>query len=235
MTPLKKPLIPAVVGILLTMMPVLTSSFITYEVVIRESMFAAWTTPEWLMATLVCCVTSTFALTPPTFLALVFGYFLGWSALLPVFALNMSAIMLVNLLVRFMNQPQLLTYLEHNKKARQVLTRIQQRELWFIFFAKLSPVLPFALTNLVFALSGARLRNILLGGFMGMVPRTVLAVGVGLQAQELRQLLEHPNQVGWMQWITIILLLISVVGLWLVLGRYKPAEVEAVNRERFEP
>lgn len=222
MTQLKKPVVPALVGVLLTVMPVLTSSFITYEVLTRESMFAAWTTPEWLMATLVCCVTSTFALTPPTFLALVFGYFLGWSALLPVFALNMAAIMLVNLLVRFLNQPQLVAYLENNKKARQVLVRIQQRELWFIFFAKLSPVLPFALTNLVFALSGARLRNILLGGFMGMVPRTVLAVGAGLQAQELRQLLEHPNQTSGMQLATLGLFIASIIGFWLVLSRYKP-------------
>lgn len=225
MTPTKKPVIPAVAGMLLTVMPVLTSSFITYEVITRETVFAAWTGPEWLIATLVCCVTSTFALTPPTFLALVFGYFLGWPALLPVFFLNMAAIALVNLLVRFLNQPQLLTYLENNKNARQVLARIHQRELWFIFFAKLSPVLPFALTNLVFALSGARLRNILLGGFMGMIPRTILAVGAGLQAQELRQLLEHPNQASGMQLATIGLFVASIIGFWLVLGRYKPGKV----------
>jgi len=205
----QKPLIPAVVGVLLTVMPLLTSSFITYAVITHEPTFAQWTTSEWVLVTLVCAVSSTFALTPPTFLALVFGYFLGWAALLPVLVLNIAAILLVNRLVRFMDQQQVLAYVETNPRAKRVLTQIRQRELWFIFFAKLSPVLPFALTNLVFALSGARLRNILLGGFMGMVPRTILAVGAGLQAKELRRLLEHPNEASGMQLATIGLLVAS--------------------------
>lgn len=208
-----------IIGFLLAVAPLLTSSFVTYNVIAYESVFAHWTTGQWAVATVICCLTSTFALTPPTFLALVFGYFLGWNALLPLFGLNMAAILLVNGLVRFFDQHQLLSWLEQNPKARQTLVRIRERELWFIFFTKLSPVLPFAVTNLVFALSGARLRNILLGGFMGMVPRTVLAVLVGQQARELRQLLENPNQASWMQWATLGLLLASVAGLWIMLGR----------------
>lgn len=210
-----------VLGGVLTIAPLLTSSFITYNVIAYEPVFAQWTAAQWAIATLVCCLTSTFALTPPTFLALVFGYFLSWNALLPLFVLNMAAIVLVNVLVRFFDQQQLLRWVEQSPKARQTLVRIRERELWFIFFAKLSPVLPFAVTNLVFALSGARLRNILLGGFMGMIPRTVLAVLVGQQAKELRRLLEHPNEASWMQWATIGLLLVSVAGLWVVLGRVK--------------
>ena len=96
-----------------------------------------------------------------------------------------------------------------NQRVREILENIKEQELKIIFFAKLSPVLPFALTNFVFALSGAKLKNILLGGFLGMIPRTVLAVWTGHQAKEIRKLLENPNE-GSLQQILLIVLLCRV-------------------------
>lgn len=203
----------------MTILPLLFSSYITYYAIAHEATFRQFTGWEWALVTLLCCLTSTIALTPPTLLALVFGYFLGWSAIIPLFVLNMVAILLVNLLVRWVDQNRLLGYLERNPKVQTVLARIRKQELKFIFFTKLSPVLPFAVTNLVFALSGARLKNILLGGFLGMVPRTVLAVATGSQAREIRALLEHPNQANWVQIAIVVLLIASVAGLISVFTR----------------
>ena len=98
-----------------------------------------------------------------------------------------------------------------------ILENIKEQELKIIFFAKLSPVLPFALTNFVFALSGAKLRNILLGGFLGMIPRTVLAVWTGQQANEIRKLLENPNEGNVQKILLIVLLVVSVVGIFYFL------------------
>ncbi len=203
----------------MTILPLLFSSYITYLAVTHESTLRSFTPVDWALITLLCCLTSTIALTPPTLLALVFGYFLGWQAILPLFVLNMVAILLVNLLVRWVDKNQLLGYLEQNPKVQSVLERVRRQELKFIFFTKLSPVLPFAVTNLVFALSGAKLKNILIGGFLGMVPRTVLAVITGSQAREIRTLLEHPNQAGWVQISIIVLLLASFAGVISVFTR----------------
>ncbi len=203
----------------MTLAPLLTSSFITYQVLVNEPVLAQFTTLQWAIITLVCVFTSALALTPPTFLALVFGYFLGWNSLLPLFALNMAAIVFVNVGVHWLDKDRLRHHLEQNPKVRQVLANIQQQELRFIFFTKLSPVLPFAVTNLVFALSGAQLRNVLLGGFLGMVPRTALAVWAGSQTRELRALLNQPNAVGWTQWAIAALVVVSVAGLWKILKK----------------
>lgn len=210
---------PAVVSALMTLAPLLTSSFITYQVLANEPLLAGFNTGQWTLVTIGCALTSALALTPPTFLALVFGYFLGWNALLPLFALNMVAILFVNTAVHWIDQDRLRHQLEQNPKVRQVLTRIEEQELRFIFFAKLSPVLPFAVTNVVFALSGARLRNVLLGGFLGMVPRTALAIWGGSQARELRVLLNQPNGFGWTQWVVIGLIVVSIIGLGQVVQR----------------
>ena len=174
---------------------------------------------EWLILTLICCLTSAFAFTPPTFLALVFGYFLGLKSLFPLFLLNFGAILLLNLLVRFFDKKQMIQYFSENQQVKNILESLKKDELKLIFFTKLSPVLPFALMNLVFSLSGAKLKNILLGGFLGMIPRTILAVWTGLQAKEIRHLLEHPNEGNFSKIILILLIISSLGGVFYFLNR----------------
>ncbi len=180
-------------------------------VITHESKVSAFTWQDWTLITFICCLTCTFAFTPPTLLALIFGYFIGWHAVLPVFLMNMVAIFLVNSITKRIDGDKFRGYLSDNKNVNNILENIRKEELKFIFFTKLSPILPFALTNFVFALSGAKLKNILIGGFFGMIPRTLLAVWTGSQAKEIRKLLENPNE-GNIQKILIIVLIIVSVG-----------------------
>ncbi len=198
-------------SVFLTIVPLIFTSIITLWVAAHEVEIGSYNEQAWTIITFICCVTSAVAITPPTYLALVFGYFLGWYAILPVFTLNMTAIFLVNMVTRWLDKDRFKTYLSENKRVKGILDNIKEQELKIIFFAKLSPALPFALTNFVFALSGAKLKNILLGGFLGMIPRTVLAVWTGYQANEIRKLLENPNE-GNLQKILLIILLVASVG-----------------------
>lgn len=199
--------------------PLIFSSLITVWVVQNEKMLAQFGATEWLGISVVCCFTSMIALTPPTFLALIFGYFLGWNALLPLFALNLGAIYWVNKLTHWFDKAQMVVFLNQNPKAKALLETMHGDELRLVFFTKISPVLPFALTNLAFALAGVRLRNVLVGGFLGMVPRTVLAVWVGRQAQEILKLIENPNEGLWPKLIIVALVVVSVFG---ILRIFKP-------------
>lgn len=177
-------------------------------------------TADWLLVTIICLLTSVFALTPPTFLAIVFGYFLGWNSLVPLLILNLGAIALVNRITYYLDKQRLLSYLAQNQKVKLVVGRFNQDQWPLIFFTKLSPVLPFALTNLVFSLAGASLKNMLLGGFLGMIPRTLLAVYVGIQAKAIRQALENSNPDIWSQVVVIGLVILSVVGISWVGRRF---------------
>ncbi|AFK02587.1 SNARE associated protein [Emticicia oligotrophica DSM 17448] len=202
---------PLISSIFLTIIPLIFSSALTVAVITHEQIVLDFSWQDWVWATLICCITCTFAFTPPTLLALIFGYFIGWQAVLPVFLMNMVAIFLVNAVTKRIDGDKFRAYLSENKKVNAILENIRKEELKFIFFTKLSPILPFALTNFVFALSGAKLKNILIGGFFGMIPRTLLAVWTGSQAKEIRRLLENPNE-GNLQKILIIILVIVSVG-----------------------
>ncbi len=205
-------------GVVLSVLPIVFTSVLSYYAIAYESLVNTFDGWAWLLITVICTVTSA-GLTPPTILALIFGYFLGWEAVFPLVVINFGGILFINLLVRWLDHDQFLRFLNRQPKAQSVLDRIRDKELEVIFFAKLSPILPFGLTNLLFALSGASLKNILLGGFLGMLPRTLLAIFTGHEAREIRTLLENPQQGIWGQIVIVALILVSIFGLWRVVQK----------------
>ena len=168
----------------------------------------------WLGVTVLLTLASSAALTPPTFLALVYGYFLGWASLPMLFVLNIGAISIIYVSAHFLHAASVRSYLiQVYPQVDTLLRRFYKNELRLIFFAKLSPVLPFAITNLFFAMAGARFKQVLTGGTLGMIPRTVLAVWAGKEAQDIRYLLEHPNEGLATKLVLIALIVISTVGI----------------------
>jgi len=210
----KKFSLPVIISILLAVVPLLTTSVATAWAVNHESMLRSWPIEWWIAVTAALTLASSLALTPPTFLALVYGYFIGWAALPMLFGLNLGAIAIIYGLASFMQASMIRTYMiQVYPQTAKLLNRFHQNELRLIFFAKLSPVLPFAITNLFFAMAGARFRQVLVGGTLGMVPRTILAVWAGREAQNIRYLLEHPNEGLFTKIILLLLIVISTLGI----------------------
>ncbi|MCF2489648.1 TVP38/TMEM64 family protein [Dyadobacter sp. CY347] len=210
----KKLSLPVIVSILLTVVPLVTTSIATAWAISNEVLLRNWPFEYWVIATLILTLASSVALTPPTFLALVYGYFLGWTALPLLFGLNLGAIAIIYASANFLHASSIRSYLvQVYPQVNSLLRRFYQNELRLIFFAKLSPVLPFAITNLFFAMAGARFKQVLAGGTLGMIPRTVLAVWAGREARDIRYLLEHPNEGLATKIILILLIVVSTIGI----------------------
>ncbi|AXE19152.1 hypothetical protein DR864_16035 [Runella rosea] len=209
----KTPLLPSLSAFFLTVLPFITSSILGAWIIRNEALIESFNLQDWAVVSVVCALACALALIPPTLLAFAFGYFLGWWALVPLILLNLAAIALVYEITKRLNGEVLLRYLSHFPRVASLLNRIQKDELQFVFFTKLSPVVPFALTNLIFSLLKIRFSNVILGGFLGMIPRTALAVWVGLEAKGLRQLIENPNENITSRVVVIILVIVSVIGL----------------------
>jgi uncharacterized membrane protein YdjX (TVP38/TMEM64 family) len=217
--------IPILSSLLLIIVPLVATSFLSIYFVTNESYFTTFDTSEWIGFSLISVLTQAFALTPPTFVALVLGYFWGWKTLPVLFLVNMGSIFIINRVVLRLDSAGLITFLSKNKRAAVLLDSIKKDELKIIGLAKLSPILPFTFTNFIFTLSGAKLKNILLGGFLGMIPRTVMSVWAGTQAKEIKKLLDDPNANNNQQIMVIALILISAFGLIYIIGK-------AVNRSK---
>lgn len=217
----KTPLLPSLSAFFLTVLPFITSSILGAWIIRNEALIERFNLQDWAIVCVVCALACALALIPPTLLAFAFGYFLGWWGLVPLILLNLAAIALVYEITKRLNGEVLLRYLSHFPRVVSMLNRIQKDELQFVFFTKLSPVVPFALTNLIFSLLKIRFSNVILGGFLGMIPRTALAVWVGLEAKGLRQLIENPNENITSRVVVIILVIVSVIGLTRVFVKPK--------------
>lgn len=210
----KKLSLPVVISILLTLVPLVTTSIATAWAVSHETELRGWPFEWWVVATIILTLASSVALTPPTFLALVYGYFLGWTAVPLLFGLNLGAIAIIYAVATFLHASSIRHYLvQVYPQVNGLLRRFYQNELRLIFFAKLSPVLPFAITNLFFAMAGARFKQVIAGGTLGMIPRTLLAVWAGREARDIRYLLEHPNEGLATKIVLILLIIVSTVGI----------------------
>lgn len=194
-------------------MPLLVSSSISYWVITHEQDIQNFTFQNWIIAFIFACFTMAFALTPTTFIALLSGYFLGWNAFIPVAITYWIASFLGYKTAKFIDGGRFLIILSEKPKVKQILENLQRDEFKIILLARLSPVLPFAVTNVLFSFSGTKLRNFLTAGFLGMLPRTILSIWIGTQAQEIRRLIEHPSEGNISQFLILGLIAGSVLGL----------------------
>lgn len=194
------------------LMPVLISSTLSFYAIRYEEEIRQFDFSYWLVFYAISCFTMAFALTPTTFIALVSGYFLGWSALPFMSVAYLVASYIGYRAAAFFDHGKLLESLEQEKRAKQFIARLKTGELGIIVMSRLSPVLPFAMMNVVLAILRVDLKKFIWAGFLGMLPRTVTAVWVGNRAQQIRQLLESGDRDYFMEISYVVLFIISMAG-----------------------
>lgn len=202
---------PASLALLLWMavMPLVFSAFSGYQ----SWQHAAWLTEltygEWAWFYLLTVFTMALALTPTTLVATVSGAFLGFSSLWYLVPSYMLASLLGYALARAIGANAMYTITEAYPKTKNVLAGLKRSELWLVILCRISPVLPFAIMNVVLSYAGIRLTQFLIGGLIGMLPRTIMAVLLGMQLETLLK-----GNFFALTWIA--LLAISLAGLGIL-------------------
>lgn len=176
--------------------PLLVSSLASYGVIRYESVLSTFTSDTWVLIGFIGCITMGLGLTPASLMALMAGYFLGFSALPGVVAAYTIASFIGFQLTRWMDRGTLInTLAELPPKQALLAQQIQQgvvdNQLGLTALARMSPVLPFTTMNVLLPLAGVSLRNYLVGGFLGMLPRAFFVLWLGYQAQEVRFLIKQ--------------------------------------------
>lgn len=198
--------------------PLLGSSLASFIALRYEAVLQAMSSAELAIFWLTTVLLVTLATLPTTFVALLYGFLLGFSkALFWVVAGYLLAAWLNYKLVRLLDSGNLWVLLQKNEKLARVAARLQNSPILLIVAVRISPVLPFSIMNMIFAVLNTNMRRFLLGSFVGMLPRTIAAVYIGSQASDLYKLFHQPttNEL-WIKLLPLILLGISMI----VLGIY---------------
>jgi uncharacterized membrane protein YdjX (TVP38/TMEM64 family) len=69
------------------------------------------------------------------------------------------------------------------------------------------------------AFLGVPLRQFFVGGTLGMLPRTLIALWTGTQAASWAHLLDHPEMLRWQDVASLGMLFISVIGMFVLAKR----------------
>lgn len=153
-----------------------------------------WLRENWEIGTLVyilfAWLVCGFALLPTN----VIGILCGWAFGLPLgICLHLSAIVGAALISSYVLSPlvgdNLQRFLTRHEKAKMLhknlLNQSFKRTTLVITLLRLSPAMPFALTNLLMAAARVPLSAFLIGTFVGMLPRSAAVVFFGAGLSEL--------------------------------------------------
>lgn len=203
----------------MAIVPLTASSLITVFALSYENYIHQFDTLEWTLYFIVSCFTMALAFTPTTFIALLSGYFLGIAAAPFVIAAYIIASFFGYQLTHLVDNGHFIQTIKDlpagkGEKALLFLEGIQHNQFGLIIMARVSPVLPFAIMNVLLPIAGVRLRAFLLAGTIGMLPRTLFFIWLGGQAQELRTLMEKGQSDFTSQLIFVVLLILSSVGIF---------------------
>ena len=147
-----------------------------------------WLRENWRIGTIIYVlftwIVCGFALLPTN----VIGILCGWAFGFPLgICLHMLGIVGASLISSFALAPlvgnNLQDFLEHHEKARvlhkALLQKNFKRTTLIITLLRLSPAMPFALTNLLMTAARVPLSYFLIGTFIGMLPRSSAVVFFG--------------------------------------------------------
>jgi uncharacterized membrane protein YdjX (TVP38/TMEM64 family) len=161
-----------------------------------------------------------FGVIPTSLLALASGYFLGIKAVMPILLTYWVASWIGYQVASWVDRGAMRAFLSKNSATQFWMTKLESQQKWLIFWLRISPAVPFVMGNWLFSMARCPIPLFLSIGFVGMLPRTVLLLAVGAQAQVIREALDG-GQVGYAQWLMIGLLISSLIGMGYVLKKIK--------------
>lgn len=161
------------------------------------------------------------ALLPTNVIGVVGGWAFGFEFGILLLIIGICTAALVSFLIHSKIVGEKLPQIfEAHPKAQAIYKALIGQSIWrttlIIFLLRLSPAMPFALTNFLMASARVPVKSFLVGTFFGMLPRSSAVVFVGAGLSELNF---EDTQGTWMIIIGIIATIISVIMISIISKR----------------
>ena len=204
---------------LLVAVPLLGSASLLGLLISRQELLHHLNSGQQLLYFVVIAFTMAFAFTPTTFVAIVTGYYFGWTGLAGMVLAYALAAAIGYELAQRLDHGKLRHFLHLFPKAEAVLSELQHQSWQLILLTRLSPVLPFALMTFVLAIVGVPRRRFLAASVLGMLPRSLFFYWLGTEASDVLALLRNPDQGTLSKLVLVCLVAASLFGLYFVFNR----------------
>jgi uncharacterized membrane protein YdjX (TVP38/TMEM64 family) len=163
---------------------------------------------------------ATVLLAPGAILTIGAGFAFGlWKGFLAVSAGATLGASLAFLVARFIARDKIQTMAQRNDKFRRIDTAIGKQGPKLIFLLRLSPVIPFNLSNYFYGLTSVRFWPYVLASWIGMMPGTFLYVYIGTAGKAAVSAAAGGEVVerGWQYWtfVSVGLVATATVTIWV--------------------
>jgi uncharacterized membrane protein YdjX (TVP38/TMEM64 family) len=154
-----------------------------------------------------------------TFVSLISGYFLGFAAFFPVWLTYIAAVLGGYYVSQKIDKGSIRSFLAQYPKWDAWQKNLHQKSFGLVFWARLSPLLPFAVMNLALVSQGVRLRVYLIGSAMGAVPRLLVTIAATTQAKSIKDALSGKGTLDAWQILGMVMSLVAVLALFYLLKK----------------
>lgn len=202
-----------------SVLPLLVSSSFIYFFQVNQHLLAERTTLGLILFHLAAIPAMAFALTPTTFIAVISGYFFSWYGLAGLLISYPLAAALGRKFGGLARDLLLGEKVFHHPRIRHFLEKISRDQFSMLIFARLSPLMPFAMINVAVSVLKLSLIPFMAATMIGMFPRTLIFFMLGKDAPEIWAFVQNPTLEGSLRLIPLMLVVISSAGLLWVARR----------------
>ena len=199
------------------LLPLTFSSFFIGLILEHKEIFLHLSWVEVVIYTVVAALIMGLMLSPTTFIALLSGFILGWKAIPFVTVSYLLASIIGFFIGKLLDHGKVERLLALFPKGEAFFANIQKSEKQLVFTCRLSPVLPFAFTNVLLAAIKTRFSTFIVFGTLGMLPRTLLAIWAGKQASSIYDLQTREWTLNFETVSLLVLVAISMLVLTLII------------------
>jgi uncharacterized membrane protein YdjX (TVP38/TMEM64 family) len=160
---------------------------------------------------------------PGSLLTIGAGFTFGllWGTL-TVMVASVTAAALAFLIARYLARSQVEKLVQRNPNFRAIDRAISQKGWKVVLLLRLSPLIPFNLSNYLFGLTDIRFGHFVLASWVGMFPGTLLYVWLGAAGQGLGQMRRRSV---W-EWVFLAVGLVATAAVTVLLTRVAKAELQ---------
>lgn len=212
----------------LSFLPLLTGSYLAYFIYGHYETIKGFSQTQWLLVYAALVLAMGLNGVPNNLIAACGGYFLGFTSLIYLSPAYMGACSLGFMIGRYFVNEDFKNELLQDPNLSKYLEKVQKNEFSTVVLTKVSPVMPFLVTNALFGMLRYKLSNFLMGCFVGKWPRVALFTFVGTTVKEFQSFLDGSyGKQSWIYLVILVLVTVSLAGLYFTI--VKPAQENAKN------
>jgi|GEM_PF-1720248 len=136
--------------------------------------------------------TSTFSIISTTLLSIACGYLFGWISFPVLLAIFTLSSLLGYFLGNVFDQKTIMSWIGANEVAYKFIEKLKKRMNFMVFVMRVTPILPFTVTNILCSYLSVPLKNYLGMSFIGIGTRLAVAVYTGTQISSIVNMEDDP-------------------------------------------